>query len=241
MANSILFRSAMDTLSSDPQRSNEFIAAIDYSKLTAYTSEFTNMGISQKDIDDIKILIKTADEPGITVRYADTYWFGYGNGHAVGTEFTRQIRLSIQCQEDGAARKFFLWWNQKTQNSEILRVEDAGTNGPISTGDEIIFPTTHISGLGTQKAGGEGIIRNDGLFFINAYGWDAQTLGTRDDTDEDLIAKPLYRINFINATPAVIGPMSHSHEGAANLMKFDVTMQVDSYYWIFRRTPLVRT
>jgi hypothetical protein len=242
MAASILFRSALDTLSSDPQRSNEFISAIDVDKIMAnYGGEMTDMGISKKDISDIKILIKSSDEPGITVEYQDTFWFGYGSGHAVGTKFTREIPLTVQCQEDGAARKFFLWWNQKTQNSEVLRIVDGSPNDVIGTGDEIVYPTTHISGLGTQKAGGEGIIRNDGLFYMNAYGWDAQTLGTRDSSDDDILARPLYRINFINATPGTIGTMQHSHEGNAQLMKFTVGMKVDSYYWIFRKNALNRT
>lgn len=227
--NTDFFQSALDVLS-DPIRTQMFKVVLDKTKLNNYSDEFKDMGISVDDVSKASLICHAAQLPGIDIQTADVPYMGYKQKYATQTNLTQTTRVSVMETEDLFAYKLFIWWNQKVQKSDILKISD-----DMSASDEEAhpFPQTHIAGLGTQKSGSAGLIRNDGLVSINVYRW-ASPSGQGDNTELS-DTNPIIRLNLINAYPTGIGAVSLDH-AQAGLLKFDVTFTFDRFQYVIPKS-----
>ena len=229
--NTDFFQSALDQLR-DPIRTQMFKVIIDSNALTSYKSEFSDMGISVDDINKASLICHSTTLPGIDIQTADVPFMGYNQKYATQTRMTQTMPVSVMETEDLFAYKFFIWWNQKVQKSNILKVTDTPTDSDDTSHP---FPQTHIAGLGTQKAGGRGLIRNDGLISVNIYRWSSPT-GSGDVTEtESSSIPPIIRLNLINAYPTNIGTVSLDH-ATAGLLKFNITFTFDRFQFVIPKS-----
>lgn len=232
--NTDFFQSALDKLA-DPIRTQMFRVVLDKTKLSSYSDEFKNMGISVDDVDKASLICHSAQLPGIDIQTADVPYMGYTQKYATQTKLTQTTRVSVMETEDLFAYKLFIWWNQKIQKSDLLKVSD---DSSASDDASHPFPQTHIAGLGTQKSGSKGLIRNDGLVSINIYRW-ASPSGVGDNTELES-ADPIIKLSLINAYPTNIGSVSLDH-ASPGLLKFDVTFTFDRFQYVIPKTSGLRS
>lgn len=230
--NTDFFQSALDNLL-DPIRTQLFKVVIDDTQLSKYSAEFVNMGITVSDVKKASLICHAAQLPGIDIQTADVPYMGYSQKYATQTKLGQTTRVSVMETEDLFAYKLFIWWNQKVQKSNILKVSNDSHAGDE---DSHPFPQTHISGLGTQKSGSKGLIRNDGLVSINIYRWSSPA-GSEDNTELTNI-NPIIKLNLINAYPTNIGSVSLDH-ASPGFLKFDVTFTFDRFQYVIPKSSSI--